>query len=106
MTDIIIDTKVIGKEDTSEQGPDAVSVPVVPVTPVETVPGSPVKTLSSIRSSGTRRKPVPPPKDETTLPSWITQVKKPKRRPVSVASVSVPVLTTKCVVAVTDSSIL
>lgn len=53
----------------------------------EPVPGSPVRTVSSLRSSVTRRKPVPPPKDETTLPSWITQVKKPRRRPVSVASV-------------------
>src|SRR5436309_1509241 len=86
MTDIIIDTKVIGKEDPSELGRDAVSVSVV--TSGDMVPGSPVKTLSSVRSSGTRRKPVPPPKDETTLPSWITQVKKPRRRPVSLASVT------------------
>jgi hypothetical protein len=83
----VIDTNVaLGKESMGEDAPDAVPV----VTTVETVPGSPVKTVSSLRSSGTRRKPVPPPKDETTLPSWITQVKKPRRRPVSVASVCLP----------------
>jgi len=60
----------------------------VPASPITTSGVQPVSRASSL-TNASRRKPVPPPKDETTLPQWVVSqtTKKVKRRPVSVASV-------------------
>jgi len=63
---------------------------VVAASPVqETGPGDAAVSRASSMTNASRRKPVPPPKDASTLPKWVVAqtTKKVKRRPVSMASV-------------------
>lgn len=62
---------------------------VVAASPVEAGPGDAAVSRASSMTNASRRKPVPPPKDASTLPKWVVAqtTKKVKRRPVSMASV-------------------